>query len=123
MRPGFADFAESEAEACCGVAARTSSKSRRNSRTCARVMMKGGSRRNVKSWVQLMSKPRCMASLTKGPPSTESSTPIIRPSANFADEAEFCSKFREAIAQLRTSRADILEELFFLDDLEKFQGH
>src|SRR5206468_1247315 len=43
--------------------------------------------------------------------------------AEYEAEAEFSSKFREAIAQLRTSRADILEELFFLDDLEKFQGH
>src|SRR5713226_7639226 len=75
-----ADFSVSGAEACWGVVTRTSSKSRRNSRTCARVMMKGGNRRKVKSWVQLISKPRCMASLTKGAPSMESSTPIIRPS-------------------------------------------
>src|SRR6267378_4298960 len=75
-----ADVPESEAEACCGVVAKTSSRRLRNSRTCACVMMKGGRKRNVKSWVQLMSKPLCMASLTKGAPSTESSTPIIRPS-------------------------------------------
>src|SRR5713101_180845 len=79
-----AAFAESGAEACCGVVARTSSKSLRNSRTCARVMMKGGSRRNVKSWVQLISKARCMAQLTRGPPSMESSTPIIKPSTRIS---------------------------------------
>src|ERR1700674_558717 len=77
---GSAALAESEAEACCGVVARTSSRILRNSRTCARVMMKGGSRRKVKSRLQLISKPRCMASPTKGAPSMESSTPIIKPS-------------------------------------------
>src|SRR5260370_8336616 len=67
-RPGFADLAESGAEACCGVVVRTSSKSLRNSRTCARVMINGGRKRNVKSCVQLMSKPLCMPSLTNDPP-------------------------------------------------------
>src|SRR5216683_3401977 len=105
-RCGSADLPESEAGICCEVVARTISKSRRNSRTCARVMIKGGRKRNVKSWVQLMSKPRRMASLTKGAPSMESSTPIIRPSPrisrmklNFA--ASFVRPSRNSAPRMR----------------------
>src|SRR5713226_9981024 len=43
--------------------------------------------------------------------------------ADFADEAEFGSEFREAFAQLGAARADIFEQFFILDDLEELEGH
>src|SRR5204863_8172689 len=43
--------------------------------------------------------------------------------ANFADEAKFCCKLYKPVAQLCASRADIFEEFFALDDLEKLEGH
>src|SRR6202040_1684493 len=73
-------FAAAENSAVEVIDARTSSNVLRNSRTCARGTMKGGSRRRVKSWVQLISKPCFRASATNGAPSTDSSTPIISPS-------------------------------------------
>src|ERR1700674_1994438 len=54
---GLAVACAGAAETDLGVFLRTSSNKRRKSRTCARVMMKGGSKRKVKSWVQLMSRP------------------------------------------------------------------
>src|SRR5213082_1744320 len=87
---GMAESTASEAEACFGVFSRTIAKSFRNSRTCARVIIKGGRRRSVKSCVQLISKPRCMASATNGPPSRESSIPIISPSARISRTKSNC---------------------------------
>src|SRR5271156_6316747 len=52
----------------------------RNSATSLRRMMKGGSRRRICSWVQLMSRPPRRASVTIGAPSIARSTPRIRPS-------------------------------------------
>src|SRR6202035_1253830 len=74
------DFFGADDEAAFEVDARTSSNVLRNSRTCARETMNGGRRRRVKSWVQLISKPWFRASVTNGAPSTDSSTPMIRPS-------------------------------------------
>src|SRR5260370_3096342 len=39
--------------------------------------------------------------------------------ANFADEAKFRGKLREALTQLRAAHADIFKEFFVLDDLEE----
>src|SRR5260370_5281712 len=43
--------------------------------------------------------------------------------ANFADEAEFRGKLREALTQLGAARADIFEEFFVLDDREELEGN
>src|SRR2546430_147352 len=43
--------------------------------------------------------------------------------ADFADDAEFDGQFREALAQLRASRADIFEQLLVLDDVEELKGN
>src|ERR1700682_2863154 len=43
--------------------------------------------------------------------------------ADFADEAEFRGKLREAVPQLRAAQTNILEELFVLDDLEELEGN
>src|SRR6266404_598972 len=56
-RGGLAAVCAGAAEMDLGVFARTSSKRRRNSRTCALVMMNGGKRRRVKSCVQLITRP------------------------------------------------------------------
>src|SRR5260370_5866620 len=42
---------------------------------------------------------------------------------DFADKAEFGGKFRKAWGQLRAAHADIFEELFVLDDIEKLEGN
>src|SRR5258707_12483103 len=62
-----------------GVSESTFSNRTRNSRTCALLIRKEGSRRIVKPCVQLISKPRLSASATNGPPSMESSTPNMQP--------------------------------------------
>src|SRR6266850_3411217 len=43
--------------------------------------------------------------------------------ADFADEADFGGKFREALVQLRSSLTDIFEQLFVLDDVEELKGN
>src|SRR6266480_1092816 len=43
--------------------------------------------------------------------------------ADFADEVELGGQFREALAQLRASRADIFEQLLVLDDVEELEGN
>src|SRR5437660_5139589 len=43
--------------------------------------------------------------------------------ADFADEAEFDGKLREALAELCAAQADIFEELFVLDDIEELEGN
>src|SRR5260370_7616454 len=43
--------------------------------------------------------------------------------ADLADEFELGGEFGEALAQLRAADADILKQLFILDDLEEFEGH
>src|SRR5579859_1906376 len=61
---GVAEFAGSEAAALRGVVTKIFSRRRRNWRTCTRVTRKGGRKRNVESCVQLISRPRRMASAT-----------------------------------------------------------
>src|SRR5215471_1745509 len=63
-----------------GARDKTLSNKLKNSRTCFFVSKNGGSSRIVKSCVQLMSNPCLSASVTKAPPSTDSSTPSMQPS-------------------------------------------
>jgi len=110
------------AEACRGVVARTSSRSLRNSRTCARVMRKGGKRRSVKSWVQLISKPRCRASLTMAAFDGEFDADHQAFAAYGTNKIEFSSELGETFAQFGAAREDIFEKIFILDNAEKFNA-
>src|ERR1700746_3581643 len=62
------------------VRASTASNFARNSTTSRRLIMKAGSSRKICSWVQFMISPLFSASTMKGAPSTDRSTPSIKPS-------------------------------------------
>jgi len=101
---------------------RTSSRSLRNSRTCARVMRKGGKRRSRKI-VGAIDQQTALQGLADKWAAFDGEFDADHQAfaAYGTNKIEFSSELGETFAQFGAAREDIFEKIFILDNAEKFQ--